>query len=181
MLQLFRKKQFDAVPGGESVVIRVPPRTEETLLEGLSIKVGNLIDAPLCPKGLILMCGELGTNSADLGRWADKCGAKLMVVSEDNLSLDWIKEYAPRLDFMLVDADYMADTEDTIDFCLRVRRAVPSLPIILLSSAVRGHDFTCERMMACDATLRAPLISTALTMGAQAAYQNNEYYQSIRR
>ncbi|MDZ4394204.1 hypothetical protein [Cypionkella sp.] len=180
MFDFFRKIQ--TLPAAEKlpVVLRVPPRAEEDLVTGLSIKVGALIDAPLCPKGLVLMCGEIGRQSRDVQSWADRMGAVLMVVEEENLSIEWIRNYAPGIDFMLVDADYMADTEDTIDFCMRVRRATPSLPIILLSSDVRSHDFTCERMMACDATLKAPLLQMALTMGVQAAYQNNEYFVKTR-
>lgn len=143
---------------------------------GCSIKLGRLVDAPLCPKGVILMCGTAGALSRDITDWADQMRAVVMVVSDGNISLDWLREYAPKLDFLLVDSDYLGDTEATIDFCLRVRRATPSLPLILVSSEVRSHDFTCERMMACDVTLKPPLMRTALTMGVQAAYQNNEHF-----
>lgn len=182
MFELFNK--IKSAPAAERVpvVLRVPPRAEaeQDLVTGISIKVGNLIDKPLCPKGLVLMCGELGRQSRDVQAWTDKMGATLMVVEDQNLPIEWIRSYASRIDFMLVDADYMADTEDTIDFCMTIRRAVPGLPIILLSSDVRSHDFTCERMMACDATLKAPLLQMALTMGVQAAYQNNDYFVQTR-
>lgn len=160
------------------LVVRVPQRNEPGEEAAMSLRAGRLIDAPLCPKGLILMCGEMGAMSRDLSEWADRMRAVVMVVSEKRMTMDWLREYAPRLDFILVDSDYLGDTEATIDFCLQVRRAVPSLPVVLVSSEVRSHDFTCERMMACDVTLKPPLLQTALTMGVQAAYQNNDYYNS---
>ncbi|WP_124084972.1 hypothetical protein [Pseudogemmobacter humi] len=178
---VFRSWQSHEAPKtmpDSALVVRVPPRDDPPAAEAMSLKADRLIDAPLCPKGLILMCGEMGSMSRDLSEWADRMRAVVMVVSEKRMTMDWLREYAPRLDFILVDSDYLGDTETTIDFCLQVRRAVPSLPVVLVSSEVRSHDFTCERMMACDVTLKPPLLQTALTMGVQAAYQNNEYYNS---
>lgn len=161
--------QSDPQPGSGSGAETAPAG-------GCSIKLGRLVDAPLCPKGVILMCGAVGALSREVTDWADQMRAAVMVVSDGNISLDWLREYAPKLDFLLVDSDYLGDTEATIDFCLRVRRATPSLPLVLVSSEVRSHDFTCERMMACDVTLKPPLMRTALTMGVQAAYQNNRHF-----
>ncbi len=161
-------------------VLRVSEREEAAVHGGANIRLGDLIDAPLCPKGLIMMCGEMGALSREVSAWADRMGATLMVVSGDDIPVDWIRSYAPRMDFMLVDSDYLGDPESTVDFCMCVRRAVPQLPIILVSSEVRSHDFTCERMMACDATLKPPLMHRALTMGVQAAYQNNDYFLQSR-
>ncbi len=134
----------------------------------------------LCPKGLCVLLGELGPPSALISEWARRIGTTLMVVGSNPLPMDWLQRYAPHLDFMMVDADYLDDTESTVDFCMRVRRATPALPLILLSSEVRGHDMTCERMMACDVTLKSPVHETALTEGIRAAYQNNAYYMTSR-
>lgn len=163
-----------------AAVLRVPERRESSQIEALGLKMGALIEAPLCPKGLIILCGQMGSISRDVQSWAEQMKAILMVVSDENLSLNWICDHAPRMDFLLVDADFMGDTESTVDFCMQIRRAAPALPLIMLSSEVRAHDFTCERMMACDATLKPPLMRSALTMGVQAAYQNNAYFQTAR-
>lgn len=134
----------------------------------------------LCPKGLCVFLGELGPASRPISEWTRKHDATLMVINEQPLSLDWLRRYAPQLDFVMVDADYLGDTGETIDFCMQVRRALPSLPLILLSSEVRGHDLTCERMMACDVTLKSPVHGHMLTQGVQAAYVNNAYFTSER-
>lgn len=134
----------------------------------------------LCPKGLCVLLGEFGASSRVISEWARKVGTTVMIIGDHPLPMDWLRRYAPHLDFMLVDGDYMDDTEDTVDFCMQVRRATPALPLILLSSEVRGHDLTCERMTACDVTLKNPVQSAALTQGVQAAYQNNAYFLSSR-
>lgn len=134
----------------------------------------------LCPKGLCVLLGELGSASRPISEWTRKHGATLMVVNDRPLSLDWLRRYAPQLDFLIIDADYMGDTGETIDFCMQVRRATPDLPLILLSSEVRGHDLTCERMMACDVTLKSPVHGHMLTQGVQAAHVNNAYFRSER-
>ncbi|MCB5412330.1 hypothetical protein [Pseudogemmobacter faecipullorum] len=177
MLRMFREPEPAPRPSDSSVVVRVPQTAGYRAPEGPSLKSSALVDKPLCPKGLILMCGEMGSLSRDLQDWSERMRAVVMVVSEERMNLDWLRDHAPRLDFLLVDSDYLDDTESTIDFCMQVRRAVPRLPLVLVSSEVRSHDFTCERMMACDVTLKPPLLHTALTLGVQAAYQNNAYYQ----
>lgn len=180
MLRLHKSHEASQRVTEGAMIVRVPPAPEVDPAESYSLKASSLIDAPLCPKGLILMCGQMGSLSRDLGDWADRMRAVVMVVSENNMTLDWLREYAPKLDFLLIDSDYLGDTESTIDFCIQVRRATPRLPIVLVSSEIRSHDFTCERMMACDVTLKPPLLHTALTLGVQAAYQNNDYYQTSR-
>ncbi|OOY03172.1 hypothetical protein BMI87_18770 [Thioclava sp. F28-4] len=78
----------------------------------------------------------------------------------------------------MVDGDHLGDIEDTIDFCMRVRRACPSLPMILVSSEMRADDLTCERMQACDATLKVPVSQSRLEHAIKAALQNNAYFLS---
>ncbi|NPD17276.1 hypothetical protein HOY34_18985 [Xinfangfangia sp. D13-10-4-6] len=180
MLRLHRSHEASQRVNERAMIVRVPPAPEVEPVGSYSLKATSLVDAPLCPKGLILMCGQMGSLSRDLGDWADRMRAVVMVVSENSMTLDWLRAYAPKLDFLLVDSDYLGDTESTIDFCMKVRRATPRLPIVLVSSEIRSHDFTCERMMACDVTLKPPLLHTALTLGVQAAYQNNDYYQTSR-
>ncbi len=180
MLRLIKSRAASERPAESAMIMRVPPAAETESNVAYSLKTSSLIDAPLCPKGLILMCGQMGSLSRDLSEWSERMRAVVMVVSENSMTFDWLREYAPKLDFLLVDSDYLGDTEATIDFCMQVRRATPRLPLILVSSEIRSHDFTCERMMACDVTLKPPLLHTALTLGVQAAYQNNDYYQTSR-
>ena len=74
----------------------------------------------------------------------------------------------------MVDAGYLGDTGETIDFCLQ------ALPLILLSGEVCGHDLICERMVACDVTPISPVHGHMLTQGVQAAYVNNACCTSER-
>lgn len=171
------QKSVDHLPALQAVLALDPSPTARSAAMGASIKIGKLVDAPLCPKGLILMCGEYGCNTEELNTWAERMRAQVMVIPRSAIQLNWIKKSASRLDFMVVDGDHLGDSGAMIDLCQEIRRALPKLPLVLLSSAVRAHDFTSERMLACDVTLKPPLLHSALTLGVQAAYQNNSHYQ----
>lgn len=132
--------------------------------------------AGLLPKGRVVLCGDASSSEGELQGFIHRQNARLTIVSDDALTVDWLHENAGDIDVLVVDADFLGDIEDTIDFCIRVRRAAPQLPLILLSSEMRGNDYTCERMMACDATLKLPISDTTLTTGLQAAYENNRYF-----
>jgi hypothetical protein len=136
--------------------------------------------ARLCPKGICLLLSGPGEAAQSISDWADSQDATLMVINERKLPLDWLLYYAPHFDFLLIDADFMGDTEETVDLCLRIRRTAPFLPQIVLSSDVRSHDLTCERMMVCDVTLKAPIQAQMLTLGVQTAYENHAYFYSRR-
>ncbi|MBL4918783.1 hypothetical protein [Szabonella alba] len=167
-----------SVVGANAAAIAARPF--EKIFEKVDHQLSLTPQDQLCPKGLSLFLGELGPPSRVISDWALRHGTTLMVIGYQPLPMDWLQRYAPHLDFMMVDADYMDDTEGTVDFCMRVRHATPRLPLLLLSSEVRGHDLTCERMMACDVTLKSPMQELALTEGIRAAYQNNAYYLTAR-
>lgn len=171
------QKSVDRLPAPPAMLALLPSPTARSAAMGMSIKIGKLVDAPLCPKGLVLMCGETGRNTAQLSSWAAQMRAQVMVVQKSSIDMNWIEKYVNRLDFMVVDADHLGNSGATVDLCLQIRRSLPKLPLVLLSSMVRAHDFTSERMMACDVTLKSPLMHSALTIGIQAAYQNNRHYQ----
>ncbi|AQS47235.1 hypothetical protein BMG03_05035 [Thioclava nitratireducens] len=92
----------------------------------------------------------------------------------------WLALHTDEIDVLMVDGDHLGDIEDTIDFCMRVRRACPSLPLILVSSEMRADDLTCERMQACDVTLKVPVSQVRLEGAIQAARQNNACFLSRR-
>lgn len=131
----------------------------------------------LCPRGLSLFCGEFDSNAFSYREWLAQLGGDLMVVSEPDLDTQWLRKYAELVDYLVVDSDFIGDVEDAVDFCMRVRRAAPQLPLLLISSEVRGDDLTAERMMACDVTLKFPLNEAQFGRGLSAAKQNNAHFR----
>lgn len=140
----------------------------------LSTEMRRMDNADLCPKGLSVLLADSDAASVSYREWVAQMGGNLMVVSESEPPMQWVLKYADKLDFLLVDSDYIGDVEDTVDFCIQLRRAKPGLKIILISSEVRDDDFTTERMMACDATLKAPFSESRLRQAVAAAQRNND-------
>jgi hypothetical protein len=120
-------------------------------LLGLSSEMIPLRSNKLCPKGLSVYLGPSDSTSVTYRDWVSQFGGNLMVVSEEEAPVEWLLKYADKLDFLLLDSDFVGDVEDVVDLCLYLRRAAPGLKIVLISSQVRNDDFTAERMMACDA------------------------------
>ncbi len=152
--------------------------SRESLYQALSQRAERVLSRNLLPKGCIVMCGE--TGAVEVYGLAAREAASLYVVPEENLSTQWLADHVDEIDVLIVDGDYMGDVEDTVDFCLRVRRAVPSLPVILVSSEMRGDDFTCERMQACDVSLKSAFTENRLRAAIKAAYENNTYFLSTK-
>lgn len=146
----------------------------------LSSKMRHEHAAELCPRGLSLYCGEFDSSAFSCREWLAQLGGDLMVVSEPALDTSWLIKYAELVDYLIVDSDFIGDVEDAVDFCMRVRRAAPHLPLVLVSSEVRGDDLTAERMMACDVTLKFPLNEEQFVRGVTAAMRNNaQFRQSL--
>ncbi len=135
----------------------------------------------LCPKGLTMLCGQLGERSESLTGWIARMGGNLMVVDGLTLPDMWLGKYAYRMDFCLIDGDANPDLGHTIDVCLRMRTLVPDLPLILLSSQVSSDDLTSERAAICDVTLRTPLTYASFARGVNCATHNNAFYKNRRQ
>ncbi|GHG93839.1 response regulator [Pseudodonghicola xiamenensis] len=150
-------------------------------LMGLSSEMFTLRSNKLCPKGLSVYLGPSDSTSVGYRDWVSQFGGNLMVVSEEEPPVEWLLKYADKLDFLLLDSDYVGDVEDVVDLCLYLRRAAPGLKIVLISSQVRNDDFTAERMMACDATLKAPFDRSRLQEAFEAAQENSAYYNRVRQ
>ncbi|MPQ96199.1 hypothetical protein [Thioclava sp. JE_KL1] len=132
----------------------------------------------LLSKRCIVYCGEPGLIRDELAQICEHEGARLLSCSEGELPGAWLALHTEEIDILVVDGDYLGEMEDTIDYCMRVRRACPSLPVILVSSEMRADDLTCERMQACDVTLKAPVSQVRLEKAVITARQNNAFFLS---
>lgn len=74
---------------------------------------------------------------------------------------------------ILIAIDDFGGITAVIEDLLRLRRALPGVPVILLSSEVHGDDFSSVRKHLCDVTLRLPLSLPRLNLGLCEAVVNN--------
>lgn len=138
-------------------------------------------DETHCPKGKILVCAEPGAGGGrSIFEWAAHQGAQVILLNRVLTDMTWLARTATQVDYLIVDADFMDDIEDAVDLCLRIRRGLPGLRIILISGEVRGHDLTCERMNACDVTLKGPVTARCLDLGAHVARESHGKFMNQR-
>ena len=127
--------------------------------------------------------GYFGDNTLEnldaISGWANQSGQTLVTLSPGDADWNVIRSFLEVADLCFVDADSMGDIEDTIDFCLRLRNGAPAVQLILVSSAVRGHDLTAERSAICDATLKPPLTERVINAGVIAATGNFDEKSSV--
>lgn len=129
-----------------------------------------------CPRGLSLFFGKAGDVSSCVNDWVRRMGGNLMLTDLESTSERRLRRSVHRVDFCLVDESSIGDVCQVVEQCLFLRRAVPNMPLLLLSSSVKDDDFSTERMAICDATLRTPLSRAAFSYGLHAAKHNNARY-----
>ncbi len=160
-----QKQQF--VGGQPPIALRPnPPQKKEVV--------------PDLPTSIALLSGGRNLPACDVERWCLQDQRDILIYEGLQIPLDWVVRNARRFKLCIIDADLMDDTEDTVDFCFRLRSASPEMVILLISSEVRGHDLTAERMAICDATLHAPISKTSFHNGLTAAIENHRDYLKRR-
>ena len=79
---------------------------------------------------------------------------------------------------LVIDADMFRDMNEAVDVLMPFRREHPDQVIVIASRSFAAHDFSCERAVIADASLRLPLTGPQLALGLGAAISN---HASIRR
>ena len=90
-------------------------------------------------------CAWLSAQGMVCDRTDDMAGAL------QDAQADW-----RRWSMLLLAADDVGGITEVIDNLLMLRRKVPGLPVLLFTSQVRSDDFSTERLMLCDVTVRLP-------------------------
>lgn len=129
-----------------------------------------------CPRGKTVFFGRRGYVSDCMDEWIGLMGGSVTYAEEAGAGEDWLRRLAPRLDFILVDESAAEDIRQLVEHCLFLRRALPEVPLLLLSPSVKGDDFGTERMAICDVTLRTPLSQAAFVRALRMARSNNRRY-----
>ena len=128
----------------------------------------------------VLFCQSPGSALDSLLAGLLAHGAHATVVPLRHLPLEWFDRFANSYDMALVDADFLGDKIEMIDFGMRLRRFSPELPVVMLSSRIAAPDYSTERMAFCDVTLRLPVTETALYESFSIALENHAYWRDSR-
>ena len=82
-----------------------------------------------------------------------QAGVVAFMPNPESVDVDWCMANATVFDFCLMDDDFLGDTLTTIDLCLRMKKAAPHVPIVMIDGAPEGRDLTAEQMQLCDGRL----------------------------
>lgn len=161
---------------GSELVSSARDTLQSVLFDGLSQRESTDAGLP----DTVFLYTNVCAKSIGLWDWAAEQGVELVLRSGNGMGKEWVAANSYMFGCLIVDAEYLGDLEDTVDFCMSVRKAVPSLPILLVSTEVSDTDLSSERMMACDATVKWPASSQAITEGVRAASENHKRFLAAR-
>ncbi|WP_163849802.1 hypothetical protein [Pseudooceanicola aestuarii] len=173
-------KVMTPAPGVPASATPAFPPLQDAEIARVDALAAELAQDRIFRNGLALYCGPADTELARYRECVARLGGNLVALTDAEPPLDWIERHADACDLVIIDAEFYGDLEATIDIALYLRRAAPGLPIIMISSDVGGDDFTAERMMACDATLKSPCNRARLEQAFRAALDNNAHYCEAR-
>ncbi len=79
----------------------------------------------------------------------------------------------PKIDRLFVDVDGLGGIEAIIDDLLDLRRYLPKLPVVLISSEFSRDEFDLTRVSICDCSLKAPLTCESVDYAITQSRVNN--------
>lgn len=79
----------------------------------------------------------------------------------------------PKIDRLFVDVDGLGGIEAIIDDLLDLRRYLPKLPVVLISSEFSRDEFDLTRVPICDCSLKAPLTCESVDYAITQSRVNN--------
>jgi len=137
----------------------------------------RLIDENPCKKGSVLIHGSGGRDRFAIAEWLkDLYGVEPQFLASKRPHVDEVLNYAQQIDIVYIEAEAIGDAEDVVDFCLALRDAAPSLPVVLYTNGVMVSDFSTVRSVICDVTLKRPVTRTAVALSVESATENNAHY-----
>jgi hypothetical protein len=122
--------------------------------------------------GRVGFAAQVNKESCEIAEDLADEGYEVHLSSDIDAILNSIEE-SPRVwDILILDLDQYSDPGSAIDDLLVVRSVCQDLDIVVLSSEVSRDDFSLERMVVTDVTLRKPLSKRRLVSGLVSAHEN---------
>lgn len=73
---------------------------------------------------------------------------------------------------VVINVDTVGDTDEAIESLMGLKMLCPDLPVIICSTKFSRNNFTQERKIIADASVRLPCSCAALALGIEAGLQN---------
>ena len=126
----------------------------------------------------VVLMGRPGGDLGTPGHWLADLGAKVLWLPPDLVTLADLTEGLPQetrapLTHALIDLEALGGIALACDALLALRNQRPDLAVILVSCEFQSNDFSVERLALCDASLRAPVVFSALEFAVSEARDVN--------
>lgn len=116
----------------------------------------------------------------ELIRWFEDLGGEVATTTALDLALNAISESPANWGLFAVFMDGLEDTDGIVETLLLLRSIKPDLPVILISKDFVRNDYSTERMLICDVSLRAPIDQSALGNAVVQSIRNNKIFAQSR-
>lgn len=120
--------------------------------------------------GLVGPCGRTFADLTDMV--STRGNIFVRMTSLIGLSAALVGE-RPKIDRLFVDVDGLGGIEAVIDDLLDLRRYLPKLPVVLISSEFSRDEFDLTRVSICDCSLKAPLTCESVDYAIMQSRVNN--------
>ncbi|MEO3480734.1 hypothetical protein AAFO90_24180 [Phaeobacter sp. CAU 1743] len=117
--------------------------------------------------------GPCGVTFVDLTDAVSASGSTLVRFTSlmDLIAMNGVAR--PQIDRLFVDVDGLGGIEAIIDDLLDLRRFLPRLPVVLISSEFSRDEFDLTRVSVCDCSLKAPLSQASVDYAIVQSRVNN--------
>jgi hypothetical protein len=88
-------------------------------------------------------------------------------------ALDRLRTHPRAWSILIIEIDGLGGITAVIDQLMDLRKRVPEIPVIVVTSEIQSSDYSTERLAICDVTLREPVWHALLEIGLGEAIVNN--------
>lgn len=158
-------RAFDLFRGSAGVAVEEPARpaaAEEDLLD-LSDLIGYEVH----------VLGDTGRSLLSAATVAERAARSLTVDDNVRRGLNRVGRKTPAPTLCLVDIDGTENLAEAVDVLAAFRRSHPDVAVVVASREFKRNDYSHERFVIADASLRLPASPASVALGMRAAIANN--------
>lgn len=143
-------------------------------------KYDHLVEPHILSDRPVLLVSTRYQPVLELTRWLEELGGEVATTNALDLAVQAISEAPDRWGLLAVLMDGLEASAAIVETLLLLRSIKPDLPVILVSEEFKRHDYSTDRMLICDVSLRAPVSQTALQLAVAQSISNNLQFANKR-